>query len=165
MEICTRSKTRRAKGKRLRFLAAMLAVLFVAVSASCSRGPGEVPVSSNKKATSAPSEPGTYASEPAASTRAVAVGDSVRLPAGVTGTVGLWLMNPGTCEKDVTYESVESGATAVVVDLCQETSAFLDKKWYAKLRFPERKLSQGTDNMWLPVNELTLVSKAKAGSR
>ncbi|MBA3478601.1 MAG: hypothetical protein H0T52_09425 [Lautropia sp.] len=33
------------------------------------------------------------------------------------------------------------------------------KQWYAKLAFPGQKLSQGTDNMWLPVDDLMLIPK------
>jgi hypothetical protein len=73
-------------------------------------------------------------------------------------------MNPGTCEKDITYENVQGGSTAVIVGLCvANEGSILSKKdrWYAKLTFPGQKLSQGTDNMWLPVDELTPVSIAK----
>ncbi len=91
----------------------------------------------------------------------VSIGDSVSLPPGVAGTVALWLMNPGTCDIDTTYATVPEGSTAVIVDLCFARSVATRDRWYARLTFPGVKPTQGVDNAWLPVDELTPLSKAK----
>ncbi len=171
MRILPRKETgccRLAVPRRLSATMAVAAVfLFITVSASCSGSNREAPITAERTAQQvpAPSKPPRKSpSNSAAATRPFAVGDSVDLPSGVMGTVGLWLMHPGTYEKDVTYQNVPAGSTAVTVDFCLEKPLFGRERWYAKLAFPGQKLSQGTDNMWLPVDELTLVSKAKPGA-
>jgi hypothetical protein len=138
-------------GKHFSLVAAALPMMLLLLMVSCSRAEQEVSTTSSR-------------TEPEIPTAPAAVGDEVRLPGGLAGAVGLWLMNPGTCAKDVTYQHVPGGSTAVIKDLCMasEGSIFSTRqRWYAKLAFSGQKLSQGTDNMWLPLDELTPVSKAK----
>ncbi len=142
-----------------RILASMASlVLVIGMSVGCTgtNGDPREPASSRSDNEKNADSPVAINKElpPAASTRVV-IGDSVQLPSGTIGTVGLWLMNPGTCEPDVTYEHVASQSRAVVMNLCLTRQ----KQWYAKLAFPGQKLSQGTDNMWLPVDDLMLIPK------
>jgi hypothetical protein len=132
--------------------------LLTAFGAFCTQGDPEsveVPIARSKSATAKGPAPTQVP------TSTLAIGDRVRLPKNSIGTVGLWLMNPGTCDEDITYHSVKSGSEAIVTDLCLQKRAFRPQRWYAKLAFPGQPLLQDAENMWLPVDEVELLPQAK----
>ena len=81
-------------------------------------------------------------------------GQPVLVHEGGVGKVGLWLVYPDRCETDVVSDFVPAGTRAILAgQLCK-----IDTVWYARIVFSDaqrRLLEFKSENMWLPINELS----------